>query len=224
MCSYEGADPGVAFAGVARAEIARKLGVSPSTITRYARLLRFSDARRRPSPTDWTKVQRYYDAGHSIDECRERFGFSYGAWDKAVVRGDLVPRSRRNGELRRSTRDGIERFGFSRETFCNAVRRGDIVPRPYKIPIEELLVIGRPATGRTHLKARLLAESRKQNQCERCGPTEWLGRSLAMEIHHENGDPTDNRLPNLEFLCPNCHAQTDTWGGRNGHRRKPPAA
>jgi len=25
----------------------------------------------------------------------------------------------------------------------------------------------------------------------------------------------DNRLANLRMLCPNCHAPTDSWGGRN---------
>jgi 5-methylcytosine-specific restriction endonuclease McrA len=29
-----------------------------------------------------------------------------------------------------------------------------------------------------------------------------------------NGDAEDNRLENLEILCPNCHSQTSTWGGR----------
>ena len=28
----------------------------------------------------------------------------------------------------------------------------------------------------------------------------------------------DNRLENILFLCPNCHAQTDNWGGRNVRR------
>lgn len=87
------------------------------------------------------------------------------------------------------------------------------------MPIEELLVVARTKTNRVHLKNRLIAEGHKQNRCERCGVTEWLGRPLSLEIHHKNGDPNDNRLPNLSILCPNCHSQTDTWGGRNGHRR-----
>lgn len=28
----------------------------------------------------------------------------------------------------------------------------------------------------------------------------------------------DNRLENLTLLCPNCHSQTATWGGRNKRR------
>ena len=26
-----------------------------------------------------------------------------------------------------------------------------------------------------------------------------------------NDNPTDNRLENLRFLCPNCHTQTETY-------------
>jgi 5-methylcytosine-specific restriction endonuclease McrA len=43
-----------------------------------------------------------------------------------------------------------------------------------------------------------------------------------MALHHINGDRLDNRLENLELLCPNCHSQTDTYSGRNGHRRPAP--
>ena len=41
-----------------------------------------------------------------------------------------------------------------------------------------------------------------------------------MQLHHINGHGDDNRLENLELLCANCHSMTDTYGGRNGHRRK----
>jgi 5-methylcytosine-specific restriction endonuclease McrA len=97
------------------------------------------------------------------------------------------------------------------------VARGAIVPR-HAMPIEELLVAGR-RTHRSHLKKRLLNEGLKQNKCERCGIGEWLGKPLSMQFHHVNGDGSDNRLENIAFLCPNCHSQTDTYGGRNGHRR-----
>lgn len=104
-------------------------------------------------------------------------------------------------------------------TWHEAVRRGDIRPRPRKVPIELLLVSDRPQTSRSHLKDRLIDEGLKEDRCEICGITEWLGKPLSMALHHLNGDGKDNRLDNLQLLCPNCHAQTDTYGGRNGHRR-----
>lgn len=87
------------------------------------------------------------------------------------------------------------------------------------MPIEDLLVVGR-RTNRTHLKLRLLKAGLKENRCERCGITSWDGEPLVMHLHHVNGDGTDNRLQNIQFLCGNCHSLTDTYGGRNGHRRR----
>jgi AraC-like DNA-binding protein len=112
------------------------------------------------------------------------------------------------------------RFGFNSATWYQAVARGDVKPRPRAMPLEQLLVADRPQTNRSHLKLRLLAAGLKENCCERCGLTEWDGRPLNMQLHHVNGQGKDNRLENILFLCPNCHAQTETWGGRNGHRRK----
>ena len=34
-------------------------------------------------------------------------------------------------------------------------------------------------------------------------------------MHHINGINTDNRLENLQLLCPNCHALTDNYRGKN---------
>jgi hypothetical protein len=40
---------------------------------------------------------------------------------------------------------------------------------------------------------------------------------MTLQIDHINGDWHDNRLENLRYLCPNCHALTETWCG-NGRR------
>jgi 5-methylcytosine-specific restriction endonuclease McrA len=88
------------------------------------------------------------------------------------------------------------------------------------MPIEQLLVAGRPQTNRSHLKQRIIKAGFKENRCERCGITEWLAEPLTMQLHHINGNGKDNRLENIEFLCANCHSQTASYGGRNGHRRK----
>lgn len=59
-------------------------------------------------------------------------------------------------------------------------------------------------------------------KCEVCGNTEWLGEEIPLVIHHIDGDHINNELSNLQLLCPNCHAQTDNYCGKNikGKRQK----
>jgi hypothetical protein len=121
-----------------------------------------------------------------------------------------------------TVRQCAQQFGFALCSWHAAGKRGAIKPRPIRMPISELLVVGREQTARSHLKRRLLDEGLKTHHCEQCGLTEWRGRPLSMALHHVNGDGKDNRLSNLQLLCPNCHAQTENFAGRNTVRRRGP--
>lgn len=58
-------------------------------------------------------------------------------------------------------------------------------------------------------------------ECDVCKNNgEWLGRKLTLQLDHKNGRPRDHRLSNLRFLCPNCHCQTETWGGGNSPKAR----
>ena len=81
------------------------------------------------------------------------------------------------------------------------------------MPLEELLTNG--PRGRYNIKLRLIAAGLLENSCEECGISEWRDGPLSLELHHRNGEKHDNRLENLALLCPNCHSQTDSWGGKN---------
>jgi hypothetical protein len=118
-----------------------------------------------------------------------------------------------------SARECCLRFGVSRSAWSDAVRRGAIQPRPRATATAAMLVSGRRC-NRHHLKNRLLVEGLKAAACESCGLTVWRGRPVCLELHHVNGDGLDNRLENLQLLCPNCHSQTDTWGGLNRRRKQ----
>jgi 5-methylcytosine-specific restriction endonuclease McrA len=69
------------------------------------------------------------------------------------------------------------------------------------------------------VRLRLISAGVKERRCERCGLDTWLDEPIPLQLHHVNGVGSDNRLENLEILCPNCHALTDTWSGRNRRRR-----
>ena len=51
--------------------------------------------------------------------------------------------------------------------------------------------------------------------CKCCNKTEWLGKPIKLELHHVNGIKNDLRIENLQILCPNCHAYTDNYRGKN---------
>jgi 5-methylcytosine-specific restriction endonuclease McrA len=53
------------------------------------------------------------------------------------------------------------------------------------------------------------------HRCENCNNITWLNKPIPLEIHHKDGDSLNNELDNLQLLCPNCHALTDNYRGRN---------
>lgn len=65
------------------------------------------------------------------------------------------------------------------------------------------------------VRKKILDEGIKPHKCERCGLSEWLGQPIPLELHHKDGDPHHDELSNYELLCPNCHAFTDSYRGKN---------
>ena len=59
-------------------------------------------------------------------------------------------------------------------------------------------------------------------KCELCGcdlKNPYSGQTI-LEIHHIDGDRTNNLKENLQVLCPNCHAMTSNYKGLNVKRDK----
>ncbi len=84
-----------------------------------------------------------------------------------------------------------------------------------KIPLLEILQGIHPQYQSNKLRIRLIEEGVKPHKCECCGNTQWMGKPISLEVDHVNGVSTDHRLENLRILCPNCHAQTETYRGKN---------
>ena len=53
------------------------------------------------------------------------------------------------------------------------------------------------------------------HKCECCQNSEWLNQPINLQVHHIDGDKTNNCLDNLQLLCLNCHSQTDNFGTKN---------
>jgi len=65
------------------------------------------------------------------------------------------------------------------------------------------------------LKQKLIRDGIKENKCEICGYSEWLGQPIPLELHHKDGNHYNNNLDNLQVICPNCHALQPNNSGSN---------
>lgn len=79
-----------------------------------------------------------------------------------------------------------------------------------RIPLDKILQKGIIYHSDT-LKKRLIKVGLKENKCEICGLN---GSEITLELHHINGDHNDNRIENLQILCPNCHSKTSNFRNR----------
>jgi Zn finger protein HypA/HybF involved in hydrogenase expression len=86
-----------------------------------------------------------------------------------------------------------------------------------KIPLKYYLVEN-IKTSSHRLKRRLIEEGVKQHKCEKCTLDKWLNKKIPLELHHIDGDHYNNRIDNLELLCPNCHGLTPNY--RANHKNK----
>lgn len=95
----------------------------------------------------------------------------------------------------------------------NQHRKGLPHPEAYK-PASEYL--HKDSKIQSHkLKEKLIRDGIKEAKCEICKNHMWMNKPIPLELDHINGDHFDNRLENLQILCPTCHAQQPTNSGKN---------
>lgn len=84
--------------------------------------------------------------------------------------------------------------------------------KPWRLTNDEIFKEN-SKTGQEVTKRRVLEERLLPYVCVKCNNDgKWLNEKLVLQLEHKNGINNDNRFTNLEFLCPNCHSQTKTWG------------
>ena len=71
-------------------------------------------------------------------------------------------------------------------------------------------------TRNAHAKKQLIKINGQK--CEKCLLSDWQESVIPIELHHIDGDRTNNKIENLQLLCPNCHALTPTYRGKNAKK------
>lgn len=84
-----------------------------------------------------------------------------------------------------------------------------------KYRLEQVLKKNSPVTQKV-LRGYIERHNILPYQCEICGcDGNWQNGKIQLELDHKDGDNTNNEITNLHYLCPNCHALTSTYRGRN---------
>lgn len=109
------------------------------------------------------------------------------------------------------------KLDVARDTATTYVKRhwpeykGNQSHKGAKFPEQRIPILQRIASG-SHVTAgeirrKLIEEGYKEQKCECCGLSEWMGKPIPLELHHKNMNHWDNSLENLQILCSNCHMQ-----------------
>tara|TARA_B100000902_G_scaffold55542_1_gene62270 strand:- start:15986 stop:16456 length:471 start_codon:yes stop_codon:yes gene_type:complete len=108
-----------------------------------------------------------------------------------------------------------EELGLSKDHMTGQAWNKGRPLQPKRNVLEYLCNPSKHGISSNALRKRLIAEGIKQHKCECCGITDWNGKPTPIELDHIDGNRYNNTIENLRILCPNCHAQTDTYRGRN---------
>ena len=127
---------------------------------------------------------------------------------------------KQGGGTQATLRKKIEEFGidishFTGQRWQDSPNQIDNHENREKYSLEEVFIKNSPVTQKV-LRGYVERHNLIPYKCQNCGcDGHWQNGIIALEIDHIDGDNTNNEISNLRYLCPNCHALTDTYRGKN---------
>lgn len=121
----------------------------------------------------------------------------------------------------KSLKGKIELWSIDISHFITRKEICKIAQAKKSIHLNDILVKNSKFNNGNTLKTKLYKEGLKQPICEECSQNEeWRGKKLGLVLEHIDGDHYNNEITNLKILCPNCHAITNTFAGKNRTDKK----
>ena len=188
---------------------------------------------------DWSKEKENIISLITDNESYESIGRIYdvtGNYIKKVAKKLGIPLTQRrainpNETFNKGVKRTINNFCLNcgkrldkryKQKFCSNQCQSDF---QYKVYIEQWQngnvsgMSGQNSISQ-HIKKYLF--KKYHNKCQLCG---WGEKNpttgkIPLEVHHIDGDYTNNTEENLQLLCPNCHSLTETYKNANKKGRK----
>lgn len=145
------------------------------------------------------ELQRIFDESNTYVEVLEKCGLTsnnnnYNTLNRLIKKYNLnldaINTNRKHMQQKKYTR-------YTEESFRQAITSGNI------------------SDSSSRILKRIVKFRIKPYVCECCGLSSWNNKPISLELHHKDGNRRNNKLSNLEILCPNCHSQTDNFRFRN---------
>ena len=104
---------------------------------------------------------------------------------------------------------------FTGQLWHSSPNQKDNLVSREKYSLDDIFIENSPVTQKV-LRGYIERHKIFEYKCFNCGcDGHWQNGIISLELHHINGINTDNRIKNLQYLCPNCHALTDNYRGKN---------
>ena len=162
----------------------------------------------------WERYCKRYEVNIPFEEFIENINNCSGDINKL--------KKRRNGK--KCIFCGKELTGY-KVMFCSVDCRKNFEEKQYHDYIERWKIgeeCGHTPSFKIHKYVKRYLLEKYNNSCQECG---WSKENphtgtVPLQIHHIDGDCTNNSEDNLQLLCPNCHALTENFGSRNKNSKR----